>query len=392
MSRRPVLLIVLIFAFAANCLTAARAGAVSGAYLGPPSQAGCQVFPETGKAVCGKFLSYWRQHGGLAQQGFPISGQFLEVSEIDGKSYAVQYFERAVFEMHPENQAPYDVLLSLLGATYYKQRYPNGAPELPPGSGSPPTRHFPETGKDLAGIFLDYWEQHGGLAQQGYPISNLRREKSALDGLEYTVQYFQRAVFEMHPEKAHPYSVLLSQLGTLQFKRKYPAGEPGAPGTDAWAMLRARPVRLPTVQPGGACPAAQGKQVNPAYGPALGTGPAYPVGFGVEGVYYYGGALVEGGWAYLKVFWVISPEYRGPALVRGDRIDAPGELRFERGADPPGELHLDSTSAPPGAWSDSPTYTRLHASGCYAYQVDGVSFTRQIVFQAVDGPPPPLGP
>ena len=33
----------------------------------------CRTFPETGHKVCGKFLTYWDSHGGLAQQGFPIS-------------------------------------------------------------------------------------------------------------------------------------------------------------------------------------------------------------------------------------------------------------------------------------------------------------------------------
>ena len=43
-----------------------------------------------------------------------------EKSEIDGKTYTVQYFERAVFEYHPENSPPHDVLLSLLGDPRYK--------------------------------------------------------------------------------------------------------------------------------------------------------------------------------------------------------------------------------------------------------------------------------
>jgi hypothetical protein len=34
----------------------------------------------------------------------------------------VQYFERAVFEHHPENAAPNDVLLSLLGTLRYEQK------------------------------------------------------------------------------------------------------------------------------------------------------------------------------------------------------------------------------------------------------------------------------
>jgi hypothetical protein len=182
----------------------------------------CQTFTETGKTVCDKFLSYWQSHGGVAQQGFPISGEFQERSSIDGKEYTVQYFERAVFELHPENAAPNDVLLSLLGTLAYNQKYPNGAPELPPPANPLPGMNFPETGKEIRGVFLTYWQEHGGLAQQGYPITNPLLEKSELDGKEYTVQYFERAVFEMHPENQPPYDVLLSQLGTLRFKQLYP--------------------------------------------------------------------------------------------------------------------------------------------------------------------------
>src|SRR5215210_7438232 len=77
------------------------------------AQAGSRTFPETGKTVNGKFLTYWDTHGGLAQQGFPISGEMRETSDTDGKVYTVQYFERAVFEAHPEFASPNDVLLSL---------------------------------------------------------------------------------------------------------------------------------------------------------------------------------------------------------------------------------------------------------------------------------------
>lgn len=87
----------------------------------------CQTFPQTGFRACGDFLAYWNAHGGLAQQGYPISPTFQEKSETDGKTYTVQYFERAVFEAHPENQPPNNVLLSLLGSQKYKTKYPNGA-------------------------------------------------------------------------------------------------------------------------------------------------------------------------------------------------------------------------------------------------------------------------
>ncbi|HYO51143.1 MAG TPA: copper resistance protein CopC [Chloroflexia bacterium] len=185
----------------------------------------CQTFQETGKTACGRFLQYWKEHGGLAQQGYPISNEFQEKSDTDGKTYTVQYFERAVFEAHPENPAPNDVLLSLLGNFLYKQKYPNGAPAQRPNTTAGSVL-FRETGKRLGGKFLDYWNKNGGLAQQGFPVSDEFQEKSDLDGKTYTVQYFERAVFEMHPENPPPFDVLLSQLGTFQLKKKYPNGAP----------------------------------------------------------------------------------------------------------------------------------------------------------------------
>ncbi len=90
------------------------------------ADSGCQTFTQTGHTVCGDFLVYWQTNGGLAQQGYPISDVFDEKSETDGITHKVQYFERAVFEAHPENQPPYNVLLSLLGSQKYKTKYPNG--------------------------------------------------------------------------------------------------------------------------------------------------------------------------------------------------------------------------------------------------------------------------
>jgi hypothetical protein len=203
-----------------------------GATAMPPTAAptipgtGSRAFPETGKSVNGIFLDYWDSHGGLPQQGFPISDLMSEVSDLqdegrEGKSYAVQYFERAVFEYHPENAAPYDILLSQLGTFQYKEKYPNGAPDQQANS-TEGSQLFPETGMRVGGKFLAYWREHGGLAQQGYPISDEFTEVSDLDGKEYLVQYFERAVFELHPENAGtPCEVLLSQLGTTQYKEKY---------------------------------------------------------------------------------------------------------------------------------------------------------------------------
>jgi hypothetical protein len=186
------------------------------------AQDGSRTFPETGKTLSGPFLQYWNSNGGLAQQGFPISEVLQETSATDGKIYTVQYMERAVFELHPENQPPYNVLLSLLGVYRYQQKYPQGAPGQVPNT-EPGSRLFPETGKRVGGLFLQYWQRNGGLAQQGFPISDEFEEVSELDGRTYKVQYFERAVFEYHPENQPPYNVLLSQLGTFRQRDRYGA-------------------------------------------------------------------------------------------------------------------------------------------------------------------------
>ncbi len=195
------------------------------------AQGKSRTFTETGKTVTNPFLDYWTANGELSQQGFPISNIVWENSDTDGKHYSFQYFERAVFEYHPENKEPFNVLLSLLGSFRYKQKYPDGAPGQKPNT-SAGSMLFNETGKRVGGRFLEYWKANGGLAQQGLPISDEFQEKSDLDGKTYAVQYFERAVFEMHTENKAPFDVLLSQLGTFRYKVKYPNGEPGgAPQT-----------------------------------------------------------------------------------------------------------------------------------------------------------------
>jgi hypothetical protein len=200
-------------------------GALLETPLNPPVPlpgAGGVTFPETGNTVTGTFLNYWLARGGLAQQGYPISGVIGETSDTDGKVYTAQYFERAVFEYHPENRGtPYEVLLAHLGTFRYRQKYPGGAPNQRPNT-DPGTITFPETGKRLGGAFLQYWQSHGGLMQQGFPISDEFTEVSPLDGRPYTVQYFERAVFEWHPENlGTPNNVLLSHLGRFRYRERY---------------------------------------------------------------------------------------------------------------------------------------------------------------------------
>lgn len=79
----------------------------------------CTYYSETGFPICFGFRDYWNTHGGLFIFGYPISSEFTE----DGMT--VQYFERAVFEYHPNNPSEYRVLLRRLGAGAYQLRYGN---------------------------------------------------------------------------------------------------------------------------------------------------------------------------------------------------------------------------------------------------------------------------
>ncbi len=82
-----------------------------------------QRFAETGKMVRGPFLDYWRAHGGLAINGFPVSDEMTQLLE-DGRPYTVQYFERVRLEWHPGNPEPYRVLLGQFGRQEFARLNP----------------------------------------------------------------------------------------------------------------------------------------------------------------------------------------------------------------------------------------------------------------------------
>lgn len=169
---------------------------------------------QTGHTVRGPFLAYWRSYGGLARFGYPISEEFDERSS-DGHSYRTQYFERAVFEYHPEaNDPQWQIQLRLLGSALVSGRLQE-TPFRRAGGASGDRSYFAETGHTLGGMFADYWHKTGGLPIHGYPLSEEFVERNPADGRDYTVQYFERARFEFHPEGVSSGNgVLLGLLGS----------------------------------------------------------------------------------------------------------------------------------------------------------------------------------
>ena len=221
------------------------------------------TFSQTGKMVRGTFLSTWQQHGGLAQFGFPISEEMQERSNTDNKLYTVQYFERAVFELHAENRPPYNVLLSLLGTSEYKARYGSSGAQAQRAS-AVSSLLFRETGKRVGGAFRDYWERNGGLFRFGYPLSEEFQERSISDGRTYLVQYFERALFQYHPENADPHKILLGLLGRSQFEARHSTAKPSSLGTlqPVSAMVSARACQSATLLPNGSVLVAGGIDNN----------------------------------------------------------------------------------------------------------------------------------
>lgn len=231
------------------------AGALPSA--GAWAQSGQRCFPETGLCIEGRIREFWEQNGGLPVFGLPIAPQQEQL--IEGQPRQVQRFERNRLELHPQNKRPYDVLLGRLGADRLSaqgrdwSQFPRSAPQAG-------CQFFPETGHNVCGEILAAWRAGGlefdgrrgksaaeSLALFGLPLSDAQTE--TIEGKQYTVQWFERARFELHPENAPPYNVLLGLLGREDTQGSAATcGPPVRPGAGIW-ISREELSRLPIAGP-----------------------------------------------------------------------------------------------------------------------------------------------
>jgi hypothetical protein len=137
------------------------------------------------------------------------------------------------------------------------------------------------------------------------------------------------------------------------------------------ASLR-RPLKLPP-DDGGPCPVTLS-----AHGPVT----PLQLGSGL-GVSSFGGSA----WLAARVTWAVSGAYTGPLLIRGGQLGDGGAVGFGEGRTPYDELQLlaagrqaPAVASGGRAWL---SFTRVRGPGCYAYQVDGIGFSEEIVFRAV---------
>jgi peptide/nickel transport system substrate-binding protein len=196
----------------------------TGTFAAPAQQGGSRLFPETNQTVAGRFLEVWSQNGDYATNlyinGFPLTDKHPEINFDDGKVYQTQWFERARFEEHPENTKPYDVLLGRLGAYVAEGRTDAPFKKLAakPADCGANCDYFKESQHTISGDIRAYFYKYGGVSQFGFPLSETFTEASKDDASKsYTVQYFERQRFELHPEnKGTLYAVLLGRLGAEQ--------------------------------------------------------------------------------------------------------------------------------------------------------------------------------
>jgi len=162
-----------------------------------------EYFSVTRHNVRGEFLNFFRENGGLATLGYPITEEFL----LNGR--LVQYFQRARMELNPES----DTNRVELGKLAVEMGLGTGAiPEsqIPPAS-DPTRRYFPETGHTVELPFLRYFNDHGGVDFFGYPITEVTQSNGR------SVQYFERARMDLYPDRPLGQQVQLADLGESHF-------------------------------------------------------------------------------------------------------------------------------------------------------------------------------
>jgi hypothetical protein len=91
----------------------------------------------------------------------------------------------------------------------------------------------------IDGPIRDYWQQNGGLALFGYPITAAHLTETAAGAV--LTQAFERNRLEVHPENSPPYDVLLGRLGAdrlAQLGRVDPPESQPGPGCLWFAETR----------------------------------------------------------------------------------------------------------------------------------------------------------
>lgn len=149
-----------------------------------------RYYAETGHNVRDPFLATWERNGGEEVFGLPLSEE-----RFDTESGAVvQSFAGITLAYDPTLEAPWSIQGQHLGGSVYAEQAPRAARERVTGCpvGAASCTFFPETGHTISGRMAEFWNDHGGLAVLGYPMSEVFEDAT----LDVPVQVFEKAVVE----------------------------------------------------------------------------------------------------------------------------------------------------------------------------------------------------
>ena len=155
-----------------------------------------------------------------------------------------------------------------------------------------------------------------------------------------------------------------------------------------WRRL-ARPIHIPLINAATQCPISPAsREINfHAYGvgSGIGDGPVYPAPFSANSTQPLNSFTVPSDWHSGKHAILILPRYRGPVLIRGRQLDGSGVIRFASN-EIPGAPRLPNPGPAlriPAFRTKSVTHTFffLDPPGCFAYQIDGTTFSKVVVFE-----------
>jgi photosystem II stability/assembly factor-like uncharacterized protein len=161
-------------------------------------------FKETGHYLTGGFKNFWERNNGQIRYGLPITEEFSEFDQQQNIRRTVQYFEKVKLEYLPNQPPGQEIKVALLGREALTGKYIVPARFV---NSTDQLRYFDATQHTLKGEFKRYWENNGGLAAFGYPVTEEIEEKDAA-GKTLLVQYFERVKFQLSGNQ-----VLLANLG-----------------------------------------------------------------------------------------------------------------------------------------------------------------------------------
>jgi hypothetical protein len=162
-----------------------------------------RYFSETGHNVKGDFLKFYNSNPNATfLYGYPITEEF---TGKDGKT--VQYFQRTRFEYYADLPEGQRVQVTQLGRVTYVSTGPLNV------SNTFACRKDAEAGYPICFAFLEYFDQYGGVAQFGHPISGFEYHEDKI------VQYFEKTRLEWQPWKAEGQRVVVSDLGRIYFDK-----------------------------------------------------------------------------------------------------------------------------------------------------------------------------